>query len=177
MARRGTDSAAAREPLGGALPGWAREMVVLGCHGGAATTTLRVLLNTPWELGAYTAERGEIDTFGRPLVLTCRNSVASTARAADVLNVLERNGVRPAALAVVADGAGPEPSESAARLGLVRDRVGRLVRFPFVPSLRYVDAADADRVKLPSRARRALDQIRNACHAAAAQTLARQGTG
>jgi hypothetical protein len=152
-------------------------MTVLGCHGGAGTTTLRVLLDTPWDLGAYAAERGEIDTFGRPLVLTCRSSVAGTARAAEVLNVIERNGLRPAALVVVADGAGPEPAESGARLNLVRDRVGRLVRFPFVHALRYVDAVDADRVKLPTKARRALEEIKSACLNAATETLARQGTG
>ncbi|MEU5855892.1 MULTISPECIES: hypothetical protein [Nocardiopsis] len=164
-------------PPDGALPDWAREMVVLGCHGGAGTTTLRVLLDTPWDLGAYSSDRGAIGAFGRPLVLVCGNSVASTARAAEVIDVLEHNGLRAAALVAVADGAGPEPPESSARLRLVRDRVGRLVRFPFVPGLRYVDAVDAGRVRLPKRAQRTLDEIRNACHSAASETLARQASG
>lgn len=177
MTRRRPAATGAEVPPTAALPDWLREMTVLGCHGGAGTTTLRVLLGTPWDLGAYTAERGEISTFGRPLVLTCRDSVAGTARASEVLNVVGRNGMRPAALVVVADGAGPEPTESAARLRLVTDRVGRLVRFPFVPSLRYVDAVDADQVKLPAKARRALENIRNACLSAATETLAQQGEG
>ena len=177
MRRRQTGGTDQGEPADPPLPDWAREMVVLGCHGGAGTTTLRVLLNTPWDLGAYSSDRGGVGAFGRPLVLVSRNSVASTARAAEVINVLEGDGIRPAALVVAADGAGPEPAESAARLGLVRDRVGLLVRFPFVPALRYVDAVEADRVKLPTRARRALDQIRNACHTAASETLTRQASG
>ena len=109
MRRRQTGGADQGEPAGPPLPDWAREMVVLGCHGGAGTTTLRVLLNTPWDLGAYSSDRGGIGAFGRPLVLVCRNSVASTARAAEVINVLEGDGIRPAALVVAADGA--EPAE------------------------------------------------------------------
>lgn len=177
MRRRQAGGTEQGPPDGPPLPDWAREMVVLGCHGGAGATTLRVLLDTPWDLGAHASDRGGIGSFGRPLVLATRNSVASTARAAEVINVLENDGLRPAALVVTADGAGPEPAESAARLGLVRDRVGLLVRFPFVPALRYVDAAEADRVKLPTRARRALEQIRGACHAAASRDLARQAPG
>ncbi|RKS06185.1 hypothetical protein DFP74_1809 [Nocardiopsis sp. Huas11] len=177
MAKRGPEAIGPEVPRTDDLTDWREETVVLGCHGGAGTTTLRVLLKTPWDLGAYDAERGEIGTFGRPLVLTCRDSVAGTARAAEVINVLERNGLRPAALVVVADGSGPEPSESRARLRLVRDRVGHLVRFPFVPSLRYVDAVDADRVKLPAKARRALEEIRKACLSAATETLSQQGAG
>ncbi|GAA1450015.1 hypothetical protein [Nocardiopsis tropica] len=177
MGRRQAGGTDQGEPAGPPLPDWAGEAVVLGCHGGAGTTTLRVLLNTPWDLGAYSSDRGGVGAFGRPLVLVSRNSVASTARAAEVINVLEADGLRPAALVVAADGSGPEPAESAARLGLVRDRVGLLVRFPFVPALRYVDAVEADRVKLPARARRALERIRSACLTAASETLARQASG
>ncbi|MDE3723155.1 hypothetical protein PWG71_17320 [Nocardiopsis sp. N85] len=135
------------------------ETVVLGCHGGAGTTTLAALLGTPWDLGSYTPERDLIAVFGRPLILVSRDGITATARLAEVLNVLERNGLRPAALVVVADGSGPEPPESSARLRLVGERVGSMIRFPFVPGLRYVDATDAARVALPRKASRALARI------------------
>ncbi|WP_436885759.1 hypothetical protein [Nocardiopsis dassonvillei] len=59
----------------------------------------------------------------------------------------------------MADGSGPEPPESSARLRLVGERTGRPIRFPFVPGLRYVDAAEAARVALPRKASRALARI------------------
>ncbi|MDA8371072.1 MAG: hypothetical protein M0026_14550 [Nocardiopsaceae bacterium] len=176
MGRRQADHGTAEhDRIAAALPDWAKEMVLLGCHGGAGATTLRVLLNTPWDLGAYSADRSEIATFGRPLVLATRDSAAATARAAEVMNVVEANGMRAAVLVVVADGSGPEPPESTARLRLVEGRVGRLIRFPFVAGLRYVDVADAGQVRLPKKAQQALSEIRNACYSAASGALVHQG--
>lgn len=162
MRRRPIEAGDARDPLAAApgdLPG---EAVLLGCHGGAGTTTLAALLGTPWDLGAHTPDRDLIAVFGRPLVLVSRDSITATARLAEVVNALEYNGLRPAALVVVADGSGPEPPESSARLRLVGERVGRPIRFPFVPGLRYVEAADAAGVALPRKASRALAQITTA---------------
>ncbi|MDA0563681.1 hypothetical protein LG943_04945 [Streptomonospora sp. S1-112] len=172
--RRGEQDAAQTLQLAATLPEWAREMVLLGCHGGAGTTTLRVLLNTPWEFGAYSADRREIATFGRPLVLVTRDNAAATARAAEVVNNIEAGGLVPAAMVVVADGSGPEPPEATTRLRLVEARVGRLIRFPFVAGLRFVDVAEVGQVKLPKKAQQALDEIRNACFSAARGALARQ---
>ncbi|MEU0488549.1 hypothetical protein ABZ249_04925 [Nocardiopsis sp. NPDC006139] len=148
---RGASTASSGSGLG--------EAVVLGCHGGAGATTLAALLGTPWDLGAYTPDRDLISVFGRPLVLVTRDGITATTRLAEVVNVLEHNGLRPAALVVVADGSGPEPPESSARLRLVGERTGPPIRFPFVPGLRYVDAAEAARVKLPGKASRALARI------------------
>lgn len=159
MRRRPIDADDARGAPATASGEGVGETVVLGCHGGAGATTLAALLGTPWDLGSYTPERDLISVFGRPLVLVSRDGITATARLAEVVNVLEHNGLRPAALVVVADGSGPEPPESSARLRLVGERVGRPIRFPFVPGLRYVDAAEAARVALPRKASRALAQI------------------
>ncbi|MFW5418687.1 hypothetical protein J0910_18910 [Nocardiopsis sp. CNT-189] len=158
-----------------ALPDWTREPVLLGCHGGAGTTTLRALLDSPWDLGAFAAERKRIGTYGRPLVLVTRNTSAASAQTGPVLGVLEANGIRPAALVVVADGAGPEPAEAAARFRLAEERVLRTVRFPFVAGLRFVDTADVGRVRLPRRAQRALEEITAACRDHAAHLFLNAG--
>ncbi|QBI56345.1 hypothetical protein [Streptomonospora litoralis] len=168
MARKRADRGAAELDHAAALPEWAKEMVLLGCHGGAGTTTLRILLKTPWELGAYSVDRSEIATFGRPLVLVTRDNAAAAARAADVVNNVAARGVGIAVLAVVADGSGPEPAEASTRLRLVEERVGRLVRVPFVAGLRFVDVSEVDRVRMHKKAQQALTEITQACYRAAA---------
>lgn len=174
LGRRAEQRAGEADRLAAELPGWATEIVVLGCHGGAGTTTLRVLLDSPWELGTYAAERSEIGTFGRPLALTTRNSVAASARAVEVVNVLAANEITPAVLVVMADGAGPEPDEAVARFRMLEGRVGKIIRFPFVTGLRFLDAGLADQVRLPTRAQQALVEIRRACYQATHESLLRE---
>ncbi|GAA4942407.1 hypothetical protein GCM10023224_25980 [Streptomonospora halophila] len=172
MAHGRSDRGAAGSDGAAGLPDWAREPVLLGCHGGAGTTTLRILLRTPWELGTYSVERSEIDTFGRPLVLATRNSVAAAARAAEVADHVAASGAGIAAVAVVADGSGPEPRAAADLLSRAGRHASALVRIPFVAGLRQVDVAEADRVRLPKKAQQALAEITAACDRAAAATLA-----
>ncbi|WP_460856081.1 hypothetical protein [Nocardiopsis coralliicola] len=157
------------------LPDWTTEPVLLGCHGGAGTTTLRVLLDAPWDLGAYTTERRRIGTYGRPLVLVTRNTSAASAHTGPVLSILEANGIRPAVLAVVADGAGPEPAEATARFRLAEERVLRTVRIPFVAGLRFVDTSDASHVRLPRKAQQALEAVTAGCREHAATTFLSAG--
>lgn len=151
------------------LPSWATEMVLLGCQGGAGTSTLRVLLDTPWELGAYSADRSEIGTFGRPLLLVTRDNAAAAARCSEVVTSVTANGIEIAAVAVMADGSGPEPKESTTRFRLLQNRVGGIVRVPFVAGLRYVDLSDVGRVALPKKFERALSELRFHCHTFAVQ--------
>ncbi|MBB4931135.1 hypothetical protein F4561_001955 [Lipingzhangella halophila] len=146
---------------------WAAEPVLLGCHRGAGATTFRVLLATPWDLGAYTPERGTLSAFGRPLVLVTRVDAISTTQTMGAANLIRENRLHCAALVLVADAAGSEPPEVAASLRVLEDAVGSIVRFPFVPALVHVDSTDADQVRLPRKAKRALTQIRNACEEAA----------
>ncbi|WP_236542650.1 hypothetical protein [Spiractinospora alimapuensis] len=142
------------------IPSWAREVVLLGCHGGAGTTTLKTMLDTPWDLGAFAPERSDIGTYGRPLVLATRNTASASARATEAVTSLTTNGVAVAVLVVVADGAGHEPAEASTRFRMLEERVGGLVRFPFVSGLRYVDIDDTLSVALPRKAQRALVEIK-----------------
>ncbi|MEY9214969.1 hypothetical protein [Thermobifida halotolerans] len=153
------------------------DAVLLGCHGGAGTSTLATLLGTPWDLGGYTPQTQRIETFGRPLLLVTRDSAPASARTVEAVTGLSGSGAAISCLVVIADGSGPEPREAAVRFRLVEDRVGRIVRFPFVAGLRYADTADADKVRLPRKAERALAEIREVCAAtgsAASDTKGRE---
>jgi hypothetical protein len=141
------------------------DAVLLGCHGGAGTSTLASLLGTPWDLGCYTPGMRGVETFGRPLVLVARDSAPAAARVTEAVTGLVGTGPAVACLVVVADGSGPEPREAAVRLRLLADRVGRIVRLPFVAGLRYADTGDVAQVRLPKKAERALAEIREACGA------------
>ncbi len=139
------------------------DAVLLGCHGGAGTSTLAALLGTPWDLGGYTPQTRQVETFGRPLLLVTRDSAPASARTVEAVTGLSGSGAAISCLVIVADGSGPEPREATVRFRLVEDRVERIVRFPFVAGLRYADTADADKVRLPRKAERALAEIRAAC--------------
>ncbi|GAB3456245.1 hypothetical protein GCM10027570_37530 [Streptomonospora sediminis] len=172
MARGQGEQNAAGHDGAAALPDWAREIVLLGCHGGAGTTTLRILLKTPWELGAYSVENSDIATFGRPLTLVTRDNAAAAIRAADVVAHVAAAGAEIAALVVVADGSGPEPRAATAALRTAEPNVGSLIRFPHVAGLRQVDIAEVEQVRLPKKAQQALVEIRRACDRAAFTALA-----
>lgn len=164
-------------PLGGPpsdtarLPDWLREIVVYGCHGGAGTSTLATLLGSPWDLGSYQQVQTQVGTYGRPLLVVCRDSVNGSSRAVDALAFLSAAGVRAAALVVVSEGTGPEPKEATMRFRMAGDSVRGVVRLPYVTGLRYVDADQAGQVGLPKKARSALAEIRRVCAAAAHSTL------
>ncbi|MFC3998118.1 hypothetical protein ACFOVU_19470 [Nocardiopsis sediminis] len=140
----------------------ASDAVLLGCHGGAGTSTLAALLGTPWELGGHAPGLERIETFGRPLILVSRDSAPAVARAVEAVTAVVDAGATVACLTVVADGSGPEPREASVRLRLIEDRARRIVRFPFIAALRYADTADLDKIRLPRKAERALAEIRDA---------------
>ncbi|HEY1619276.1 MAG TPA: hypothetical protein VGG25_16770 [Streptosporangiaceae bacterium] len=141
-----------------------REIAVWGAHGGAGTSTLAAWLQPARDLGAMPAGRQAAypaaATTGRALVVACRSTAWSAARATSAVAAVARAGGFVTVLAVVSDG-WPEPEPATSRLRLLEPRVGALVRVPFVPGLRLAD--DAAVVPLPRRALRALALI----HAAA----------
>ncbi|MBO2447150.1 hypothetical protein J4573_08635 [Actinomadura barringtoniae] len=91
-------------------------------------------------------------------MVTCRNTAAATRAATLAVTALRDRGQPVRALVVVSDG-GPEPKDAAARLAMLQDRVGGVVRMPFVAALRLVD--DPGTVRLSARARAALATIRD----------------
>ncbi len=138
------------------------EIVVVGAHGGAGTTTLAVLLQPSWDLGAVrrpTRDRPSIwPTWGRPLVLVSRNTAVAAARAVAAVNAIAGQGEHVAVLAIVSDGL-PEPTEAAYRFRVLAARVDAVVRVPFIASLRAAD--DPAQANLPRGARRSIADIRD----------------
>jgi hypothetical protein len=137
-------------------------VVVAGAHGGAGATTLAVLLGAAWDLGAILdpdPAYPPVRVHGRRLIVVCRDTVPAAWHATRAVTALHACGERVSALAIVSDGAGPEPADASARFALLEGRVGGMVRVPFVPALRLVDAPAG--VALPARARRALAQLRD----------------
>ncbi|HEY3684795.1 MAG TPA: hypothetical protein VGL93_17295 [Streptosporangiaceae bacterium] len=139
-----------------------RELVAWGAHGGAGTSTLAALLRPCWDMGTLRRRTDPrfpaVHTYGRPLIIVCRNTVAAAERATAAVMAVAQPGGQVAALAVIADGAGREPREAVARFRLLESRVGLVVRVPFVAALRLVD--DPTSVDLPRRAEQAVDQLR-----------------
>lgn len=155
--------APARARPGLVLPGpdgAVREIVVVGAHGGAGTTTLAVLLQPAWDMGTVRPPargRPAIQARGRPIALVTRNTAAAAARAISAVNAITWQGERIAVLAIVSDGL-PEPAPAAYRFALLAARVGAVVRVPFIASLRAAD--DPAQAVLPGRARRLIAGIR-----------------
>ncbi|RAY14979.1 hypothetical protein DPM19_09510 [Actinomadura craniellae] len=136
------------------------ELVMVGAHGGAGTSTLSALLYG-WDLGSIgnSIEPGRppVRAHGRPLVVVCRNTVPAARYATAAVTALETWDERIAVLAIVSDGQ-PEPKDAVARFALLAGRVGHLSRVPYVRALRLVDSP-LD-VKLPARAWGALMHLR-----------------
>jgi len=137
------------------------EIVVVGAHGGAGTTTLATLLQTPWDMGTLSRSPGgpPVRTGGRPLVLVSRNTTAAAARATAAVNVLSGHGCRVCVLAVISDGL-PDPAAAAYRFRVLAGRVGAVVRVPFIARLRAVD--DPAVADLPGRACQVMADIKAA---------------
>lgn len=150
------------------------EIVVLGAHGGAGTTTLASLLRPAWDLGVIRPPGPgcpPIRTEGRPLVLVARNTASGAGQAMAAVNALAWLGLRTAVLAVVGDGL-PEPEPARYRYQLLAPRVGAIARIPFVAPLRATE--DPALVELPRKARRALAGVRAQALNTSVQAVARE---
>lgn len=140
------------------------DVVVVGAHGGAGTTTLAALLRPAWDMGAISYIHDgypPVRSHGRPLLVVCHGTVPGTRHAITAVSGLEQGGQQVTALVVVSDGL-PEPPDASARLDLLADRVGAIVRMPYISGLRLVD--DPALIALPAKAYRALARIRAVTH-------------
>ncbi|GAA4238134.1 hypothetical protein GCM10022254_52820 [Actinomadura meridiana] len=137
------------------------DVVVVGAHGGAGTSTLAALLPAAWDMGSIRpllqVGRAPLRAMSRPVVLAARNTVVAARDATAAIGALNGWGERVSALAIVSDG-GPESRDATARFALLEGRVGGVVRVPHVRSLRLVE--DPSTVEVPGRARQALDELR-----------------
>jgi hypothetical protein len=137
-----------------------RELAIWGAHGGSGTTTLASWLQPARDLGAMRKDPGPACpapiAARRGLVITCRNTAWSAARATIAVAAVTQQGGHVAVLAVISDG-WPEPASATARFGQLDDHVGAVIRVPFVAGLRPAD--DPAAVALPRRALRALARI------------------
>jgi hypothetical protein len=70
------------------------------------------------------------------VIIAARGNAQGARRAVIAVTVLEHRRTWPVAVALVADGAGPEPRQAMQYLHLIGDRAGPVVRVPFVPALR-----------------------------------------
>jgi hypothetical protein len=134
------------------------EIVLVGAHGGAGTSTLAALLRPAWDLGVIKRPGPiRLRPNRRPVVLVTRNTVAAAARAITATTAITGTGTRGAVLVVVGDGL-PEPTEARYRFRVLEGRTGAVVRMPFIPAFRL--AGSPLQVDLPRRARQVLAEIR-----------------
>ena len=137
------------------------DVVVVGAHGGAGTSTLAALLPAAWDMGSIQPllelGRSPLRAKGRPVVLVVRNTAMAAKNATAAIGALRDWEEEASALAIVSDG-GPEPRDATARFALLEGRVGGVVRVPHVRGLRLVD--DPCLVDLPGKARQAIDGLR-----------------
>ena len=133
------------------------QIVVVPAHGGAGASTLaewlrRELSSMPagqeWRVGVTAAlpdaDPAQIAASARlrvpppavPVIIAAHGNAQGARRAVIAVSVLEQRGTWPAAIALVADGAGPEPRQTTQYLDLIGNRAGPVVRVPFVPQLR-----------------------------------------
>lgn len=137
-----------------------RELSIWGAHGGTGTSTLAAWLWPARDLGAMRDGPGPACPSSiaarRALVITCRNTAWSAARATIAVAAVTRRGGHVAVLAVVSDG-WPEPERATTRFGVLEPHVSAVVRIPFVAGLRPAD--DPATVTLPGKALRALAEI------------------
>ncbi|MDL4770740.1 hypothetical protein [Actinomadura xylanilytica] len=143
--------------------------VLVGAHGGAGVSTLARLMCPARDMGAVAGLLREGRPYVRaegPVVLVARNTVSAAWHATRAVTAIDaargQGDGHIAALVIVADGAGPEPKDAAARFGLLHDRVCGVVRMPFVPELRLID--DPATVPLPRKVREVLETVWELAH-------------
>jgi hypothetical protein len=161
MAPAGTGRGGARSMIttGRARPGRPapagqaqRQVVIIPAHGGAGASTLFTWLSPPegrgWRVDvtpalfdADPAQMAAADWLRLPppevpLIIAARGNAEGARRAVIAVTTLEHRRIWPVAIALVADGAGPEPRQTAQYLDLIGDRAGPVVRVPFVAALR-----------------------------------------
>jgi len=154
------------------------QIVIAGAHGGAGASTLAALLRLAFG-GAPPGRRPQVGEMppvpdadpariaaagwlpvpppGTALILTARGTAHGARRAVIAVTALELRGIRPVAVAVIADGAGPEPRQAAQRFDLIGGRAGPLIRVPFAAALRA--GASPAGARLPGRLLAAVNSL------------------
>ncbi|SRR6266568_3590881 len=147
----------------------APQIVIAGAHGGAGASTLAALLRLHLAApGGHGPRVGEMPPApdadpariaaagwlpvpppGTRVIIAARGTAEGARRAVIAVTALERHGIYPVAVAVVADGAGPEPRQAAQRFALIEGRAGPLIRVPFAAALRA--GASPAAARLPRR--------------------------
>ncbi|MYV64291.1 hypothetical protein GTW37_39450 [Streptomyces sp. SID4931] len=117
-------------------------VAVVGCHGGAGTTTVTRMLAP----AAHETPLQQIATRYEPLVLVAKGTAYGLKHATEVMNHCRHNMrygflSAPPVLVIVADSVQPDPPTVKARIRLLQDDVrgGSVVRLPYVPAWRDVD--------------------------------------
>jgi hypothetical protein len=149
------------------------QIVVVPAHGGAGASTLadwlrRELSTMPagqgWRVGVTAALRDAdpaqiaasaglyVPPPAVPVIIAARGNVQGARRAVIAVTALEQRGTVPVAIAMVADGAGPEPRQVIQYLDLIGTRAGPVVRIPFVAALRAGALPGAVRMRRGLRA-------------------------
>jgi len=144
------------------------QIVVVPAHGGAGASTLadwlrRELNRMPagqgWRVGVTAALRDadpaqiaasaqlRVPPPAVPVIIAARSNVQGARRAVIAVTALEHRGTMPVAIALVADGAGPEPRQVMQYLDLIGTRAGPVVRIPFVAALRAGAPPGAVRIR------------------------------
>lgn len=154
---------ARRDPAAGLL--------VAGAHGGAGTSTLAALIREQLGAGmpvyelpacpdsdpAAVAAATALPAMAGPVIVVARGTSEGARRAVIAVTVLELVGIRPAALAVTGDGAGPLPRAAMQRLAALDGRVGAVIRVPFAAELRALGYSQ--QMRLPARLVRAVTDV------------------
>jgi hypothetical protein len=143
-------------------------VAVVGAHGGAGTTTVATLLRPARVIDIRVSTRRWVEFANRwasvPLVLVARGTSRGLADAVESVAGADSVGLFPAALVVVGDGWWPEPAAVRARTRMLSDRVGTVIRLPFVPRWRYLDDPLTD--EPPAHVAVVVEQIRASLSAA-----------
>lgn len=147
---------AARSPQG-CTPSTGVELI--GCHGGAGTSTLASLLPVATDLGTFDQRTFDTLQVEGPLVLVARDTVSASLRITETVNVLDLLGRPIAGLVLMAEAPGRVPPHTRSRVRLLANSIPEVLRIPYVPQFRFLDLVSARRVNLPRKARAAMRKI------------------
>ena len=132
---------------------------LIGCHGGAGTSTLATLLPVAADLGTFDQRTFDTLQVERPLVLVARDTVPASLRITETVNVLDLLGQPIAGLVLMAEAPGRVPPHTRSRVRLLANTIPTVLRVPYVPQFRFLDLVSARRVNLPRKARAAMRRI------------------
>lgn len=132
---------------------------LIGCHGGAGTSTLAALLPMATDLGVFDQRTFDSLQVERPLVLVARDTVPASMRITETVNMLDLLGQPIAGLVLMAEAPGRVPPHTRSRLRLLENSIPAVLRVPYVPQFRFLDLVSASRVKLPRKVRSTMQEI------------------